>query len=233
MVKEKYNFMLGLFAGITAVSLIAVVILLTKDSKEAPTQANNNGNGQVANNQPPTPTTPPSNPIVNIDVKDTDWYKGSKDAKVTMIVFSDIQCPFCSRHHNTVNQIADAYQDKVKIVFKHFPLDSIHPYARKAAEATECAGEQDKYWEYLDNLFDNQSKLNSEYLSQSAGELGLDKSKFDTCLSSGKFKDKVNDDYQQGLKAGVRGTPGNIINGQVISGAVPFESLKSTIDALL
>ena len=232
MVKQNNNFVLGLFAGITAVSLIVAVILLTKDSGETPTQVNNNEQAvkNIVNNQPPTP---PSNPMVDIEVTDKDWYRGAKDAKVTIIEFSDIQCPFCSRHHDTMIKVAEAYPDDVKWVFKHFPLDSLHPYARKASEASECAGDQEKFWEYLDNLFVNQSKLNSEYLSQAAVDLGLDKEKFDTCLSSGKFKDKVNDDYQQGLKAGVRGTPGNIINGQVISGAVPFESLKSTIEELL
>jgi len=224
--------MLGLFAGIAAISLIVVVIVLTKGSEEAPGQANNN-QPVAANNQAPTPPTPVTPPTVDIEIKDTDQYKGSKDAKVTIVEFSDIQCPFCSRHHNTMNQVVATYPNDVKWVFKHFPLDSIHPYARKSAEASECAGEQGKFWEYLDDLFLNQSKLNSEYLSEAAGTLGLDKAKFDTCLSSGKFKDKVNDDYQQGLKAGVRGTPGNIINGQVVSGAVPFESIKATIEAAL
>lgn len=237
MEQEKSSFMLGLFGGIAAASLIAVVILLTNDNGQQPSELYPDDQNNVANNQPPTPTpvpvppTPP--PTANVEVKDTDWVRGKKDAKVTIIEFSDIQCPFCTRHHNTMRQVVDAYPDDVKWVFKHFPLDSIHPYARKAGEASECAGDQGQFWPYLDHLFENQAKINTEYLSQAAVDIGLDKAKFDSCLSSGKFKGKVETDYQQGMAAGVRGTPGNIINGQVISGAVPFESLKTTIESFL
>lgn len=159
--------------------------------------------------------------------------RGNLDAPITILEFSDFQCPFCVRFHNTMLQLMDEYPDKVKWVYKHFPLDSIHPVARKAAEASECAGDQNKFWEYNDQLFAEQDKISPDFLKELAQEIGLNTEEFNQCLDSGKYASLVEEDLQQGLSIGVRGTPGNFINGQLLGGAVPYEQLKTTIDSLL
>lgn len=234
MNQEKSNFIVGLSVGIAVVSLGAM-IMMSKDTN--PTSNNDSSNNQAENsndnyndnnNKPSNPT--PSEPtVVNVEVKDTDWHRGNKDAKVTIVEFSDIECPFCSRHHETMNKILKDYPEDVKWVFKHFPLDSIHTYARKSSEASECAGEQGKFWSYLDHLFENQSSLSDSYLITAAEELGLDKTKFENCVESGKYKKRVNENYQEGIKLGVRGTPGNFINGVSRPGAIPYSQLEAMI----
>lgn len=171
--------------------------------------------------------------IVSINVSENDHIRGNKNAPVTIIEFSDFQCPYCSNFHETMKQVVENYPNDVRWVYKHFPLDSIHPYARKAAEASECAADQDKFWEYTDELFKNQSNISPEYFSRVAKSVGLNTSQFDECLDSEKYKSKVNNDYQQGIQAGVRGTPGNFINGQSVPSALPYEQIKSMIDGLL
>jgi protein-disulfide isomerase len=159
--------------------------------------------------------------------------RGNPDAPITILEFSDFQCPFCSRFHQTMLKIMDEYPDKVKWVYRHFPLDSIHPVARKAAEASECAGDQNKFWEYNDQLFAEQDKISPGFLKELAQEIGLNTEEFNQCLDSGKYASLVEEDLQQGLSIGVRGTPGNFINDQTLGGAVPYEQLKTTIDSLL
>ena len=156
--------------------------------------------------------------------------RGSENPKITVIEYSDIQCPYCSVFHKTMKQIINDYPDDVRWIYKHFPLDSIHPTARKAAEASECAGDQGRFWEYLDNLFDNQRNLSDSYLSTAAEKVGLDISQFENCLSSGKHKNKVNNDFIEGKKAGVTGTPGSIINGKLYKGALQYNALKKMIE---
>lgn len=231
MKQDKNNFILGLAVGVAIISLAGMLIMSFGDKDEKAGQDNNaaQNNQQPTQAQAPAPSAPQAPANIDIEVKDTDWYKGKKDSDLTIIEFSDIQCSFCTRHHQTLKQIVADYP-QVKWVYKHFPLDSIHPYARKAAEATECAGEQDNFWGYIDHLFENQSKINLDYLAAAAEEIGLDKDDFNQCLSSGKYSNKVNADYQDGLKAGVRGTPGNVINGQLVSGAVPYAQIQAMIE---
>ncbi|PJA94146.1 MAG: disulfide bond formation protein DsbA, partial [Candidatus Komeilibacteria bacterium CG_4_9_14_3_um_filter_37_5] len=157
------------------------------------------------------------------------------NAKVVMVEFSDYECPFCARHHETMLQIMNQYKDQVAWVFRHFPLDSIHPQARPAALAAECANEQDKFWEYSDAIYKDQDKLSGgiSFLQQVAKQLKLNESKFNDCLSSAKYQSKVDADYQEGIANGVSGTPGTFIAGQLIKGAVPFESFKQIIDQAL
>lgn len=237
MQKENNNFILGLSVGIAAASLIGLIIMgillisqnnndgAVKDNKPVAVNTNNN-------NPAPTPAPTPTGAKVDVKISDTDNIRGNKDAKITIVEFSDIQCPYCSKFHNTMKQVAAAYPNDVRWVYKHFPLDSIHPYARKAAEAAECAGEQGKFWEYTDYLFDNQSSLNTEFISSVAKTVGLNTSNFESCLSDGKYADKVNADYNQGRSAGVTGTPGSVINGELVKGAVSFETIKAKIESL-
>lgn len=158
---------------------------------------------------------------------------GNLGAPVVIVEFSDFQCSYCSNFHSTMKQVIANYPTEVRWVYRHFPLDSIHVYARKAAEASECADQQDRFWEYADALYAQQSEINIPFLSDLAKRLGLNMDKFNRCLNSGEFTAKVEENYQEGLKIGVRGTPGGLINGQPLDGAFPYEDLKPIIDGLL
>lgn len=173
-------------------------------------------------------------------VDNNDHVRGNKNAQVFLIEYSDLQCPFCQKFHPTTQQVLKEYGDKVALVYRHFPLDQIHPRARPAAEASECVanlGGNDAFWKFVDAVYaDQQSTLNN--LAQAANKAGVNQTSFQSCIDAGKFKDKVEDQYQKGLAAGVTGTPGNFIvnkNGEawLIPGALPFESIKATIDEAL
>lgn len=189
---------------------------------------------QDSPSQPSSPSAPtPTSPSAPIDVTvDDDATKGDSNAPVTIIEFSDYECPFCGRHfQQTYPQIVREYVDtgKVKIVFRDFPL-SFHPNAQKAAEAAECAGEQRKYWEMHDKLFENQNALEVNSLKQYAKELGLNIKTFDDCLDSGKMASEIQKDSEDGQNAGVSGTPTFFINGIPLTGAQPFEAFKQIIE---
>jgi protein-disulfide isomerase len=132
-----------------------------------------------------------------------------------------------------MKQVIENYPDKVRWIYRHFPLDSIHDYARKAAEASECAGDQGRFWEYTDKLFENYKSINTDFISIVAEGLKLDIPVFNECLSSGKYKAKVSNDLAMGQQAGVRGTPGSFINGQHIKGSVPYSVIQSAIKLAL
>ena len=155
--------------------------------------------------------------------------RGPARAPVEIIEFSDFQCPFCLRAHPTVAQVLSTYGDRVRFVYRHYPLPN-HPSARPAAEAAACAGEQGKFWEYHDRLFDNQDKLGAADLKRHAAALALDTEKFDACVDTHKYKKDVDADVAAGEEAGVSGTPAFFINGRQLSGAQPFEAFKHVID---
>ncbi len=171
-----------------------------------------------------------------VDVSvDDDAMKGKKDAPVTIIEFSEYQCPFCKRFvDGAYAQILKEYVDtgKVKYVFRDFPL-GFHDQAKPAAEAAECAGDQGKYWEYHDLLFKNQASLSAANYKKWAKDLGLDTTKFNTCVDTNKHKAEVEKDFADGQKAGVSGTPAFFINGKMISGAQPYSVFKQEIEAAL
>ncbi len=140
--------------------------------------------------------------------------------------FSDFECPYCGRHYPTLKKILADYAGKVRLVYKHFPL-SFHPNSQKAAEAAECADEQGKFWEYHDKLFENLvGGYGLDKFKQWAKDLDLNSKKFDDCLDSDKYAAKVAADTQEGADKGVTGTPANFVNGQLISGALPYEAFK-------
>lgn len=155
--------------------------------------------------------------------------RGPTDAAVTIVEFSDYQCPFCGRARATVNQILQEYEGKVRYVFRDFPL-SFHKESQKAHEAAHCANEQGKYWEYNDKLFLSQRELQVDDLKQYAKDLGLDAKKFDECVDSNKYAQTVQQSIAYGQTVGVSGTPAFFINGRMISGARPFEDFKAVID---
>jgi len=192
------------------------------------------------------PSAPPPFRPVDISVAGAP-YRGGKNAKVTMIEFTDYQCPFCSRHAKlTLPQIAKEYIDsgKVKYVLRDFPLESIHPAAFKAAEAAHCAGDQGKYWEMHERFFNQPGTLAPEGLVLHAEGLGLDKEAFQKCLDSGKHSTRVRQSLEDGQKAGVQGTPATFVgltgaDGKTIktvkflNGAHAYGNFKQAIDALL
>jgi protein-disulfide isomerase len=156
--------------------------------------------------------------------------RGAADAPVTIVEFSDFECPFCKRAHGTIVQVLERYKSKVKLAYRDFPLESIHPNARRAAEAARCANDQGKFWEYHDVLFTQAANLAAEDLKQYAKQVGLDVSKFETCLSSGVHKAAVQRDIDDGQKLGITGTPAFFVNGRMISGAQPLEAFTRIID---
>ena len=160
---------------------------------------------------------------------DDDPVRGPKDAPVQIIMFSDFQCPFCSRVEATLKQIKEHYGDKVAIVFRDYPL-SFHQYAEKAAEAANCANKQGKYWEYHDALFANQGQLDVPNLKKTAETMNLDMTAFNQCLDSGEMKAEIDKDTQAGISFGVNGTPASFVNGRLVGGAQPFESFARVID---
>jgi protein-disulfide isomerase/tetratricopeptide (TPR) repeat protein len=157
--------------------------------------------------------------------------RGSATAPVIIVEFSDFQCPFCRQVQQTLKNLLAKYQGQVSLAYRDFPLREIHPQAQLAAEASRCAGEQGKFWEYHDLLLAHPDKLNREGLVEHARNLKLDEKKFDSCLSSAKYKAKIEEDLQEGIRAGVNGTPGFFINGIFLMGAkaqAAFERLIET-----
>jgi protein-disulfide isomerase len=173
--------------------------------------------------------------IINVNIKNS-YFQGKEDAPVTLIEFSDFQCPFCGRFYSeTESQILDQYvkTGKLRFVYKDFPLDSIHPQATPAALAARCAGEQGKFWEYHDLIFKNQQSLSDSLYKQLASQLKLDQDKFNSCYSGKKYLKEIRADFQEGSAAGVTGTPGFLLNGQLIVGAQPFSVFQQAIEAAL
>jgi protein-disulfide isomerase len=219
-------------AGTFLFAILFIVSLMTSGF----TGNISNDNVPIQEKQPVAAPTqnPPSPSRVMVEIGD-DAVLGDPDAPVTIIEFSDYECPFCGRHFDqTYDQIKTEYVDtgKVKIVFKDFPL-SFHENAQKAAEAAECAGEQGKYYEMHDKLFENQNALDVASLKTYAKEIGLKTADFNTCLDSGAMADEVQKDFSDGQAAGVTGTPGFFINGVKLTGAQPYSAFKAAIDAEL
>jgi protein-disulfide isomerase len=155
--------------------------------------------------------------------------RGPENAPITIVEFSDFQCPYCGREAPVVDRLMKEYDGKVRLVFRHFPLN-FHPNAQKAAEAGACAADQGKFWEMHDKIFGNQQKLAVDDLKGFAKEVGLDGKKFDHCLDAGEKKALVEADAKAGEEAGVSGTPAFFVNGIFINGAVPYEQFKDTVE---
>lgn len=172
----------------------------------------------------------PQSPVFNISTKDQPSL-GNANAAVTIVAFTDYQCPSCAALHPSLERIVKENGDKVRLVARDFPL-SQHVDAFKAAEAAEAAREQGKYWEYVQVLLQNQSSLTVEKLKGFATQLGLDRTRFDTALDSRKFAEMVQTDLDDGIKLGLKGTPSLFINGRRVT-AKSYEELKENVDAAL
>jgi len=158
--------------------------------------------------------------------------KGPEKAPIVIVEFSDFECPYCGRAEGTVAEVLRAYPDKIRVVYRDFPLP-MHQSAPKAAEAAHCAGDQGKYWDMHSKLFANQRALDVKSLKGYAKDLGLDQAKFDKCLDSGEKAKLVEEGYKAGGELGVTGTPAFFVNGMLLSGAQPFEAFKDLIDTEL
>ncbi|MAG28910.1 hypothetical protein CL632_02070 [bacterium] len=242
---SKQSFLAGIGSALVIFFIVGFFVLLTvvlKDDSDS--KVANTGNTAVAGDtapnqpsgQPPTPTE-----ITLAPVTDDDWVRGNRNAKISLVEFSDYECPFCSRFHQTAQQVIDEYPDDVNWVYRHFPLTSIHPTAVARAEAAECAGSiggNDAFWDYTDGLFENIELYGSASgRSSLAGEIALDVDKFDECVEKGTFSAKVTDQANQAVAAGGRGTPYSIfVAGDEkipVSGAVPFSQIQAMVESLL
>ena len=200
---------------------------------------------QAARQQPPVPSVPsqpaPAPEATNVPPIDPerDHIRGEPDAMITVIEYSDFECPFCKRHHPTMKQILDAYDGKVSWIYRHYPLP-FHANAQPSAIASECANElggNDTFWRFADIIFEKGADAGR--LAAYAGEIGLDAGDFQACVESGKYTQHISDDMAGGSEAGVSGTPGNIVynlmtkEARLVSGAQPFEAFKNVIDEML
>lgn len=227
--ETKKTFLLGLTTGLSIVFFIGFMIMTVAYFQKGVEKEEVEDRAQVDDSDPEKSI---ADGPVNIKVNKDDRVLGNEDASVTIVEFSDLQCPYCAKFHTTMNQIARDFPGQVRWVYKHFPLESIHPFAKRAALATECAGEQGKFWEYTNYLFESQSKINNEFLKESAKNLKLDSDKFDKCLDGERYLSKVNSDIAEGRKAGVAGTPASFINGKLIKGAESYETIKRMMEEL-
>jgi len=172
-----------------------------------------------------------ASPIVRVEVPvDGAPVRGSADAPVTLVEFSDFHCPFCKRVQPTLTQLLDRYPGKVKLVYRDFPLDSLHPEARRAAEAARCARDRGKFWEYHDLLFAGPVSAKPEELDQYARQAGLDSAGFAACLTGGVHRAAVQRDLDEGARLGINGTPAFFVNGRPLTGAQPLEAFARMID---
>jgi protein-disulfide isomerase len=189
-----------------------------------------NGLEKAAAPPPPPPSRgePDANTRFRAEIKGAP-VKGAKDAPVTIVQFSDYQCPFCSRVEPTIAQVMDTYKGKVRVVWRDLPLP-FHPNAMPAAIAARAAGDQGKYWEMHDKIFANQQQMDRATYEKYAQELGLNMGKFKAALDANKGKELIEADATAGGKIGARGTPAFFINGKFLSGAQPFDQFKAKID---
>ena len=165
-----------------------------------------------------------------IEVEAIGPSKGPEDAPITLVEFSDFECPFCVRVLPTLDQIEENYGDQVRIVYRQFPLNAIHPNAQLSAEASLCADAQGMFWEMHDAIFEAGGKADAEELKTMAADLGMDSEVFGGCLDSREFRSQVEADLEAGRQAGVTGTPALFINGRFLSGAQPFNVVSRVID---
>lgn len=222
------------FAGV----LIAGAIIFS-DSK-SPTQAGAGAQIPGRQEQGNDSTDAPADVL---KITKDDHVLGNPNADVVVIEYSDPECPFCKQFHNTMTQVMSTYGKSGSLawVYRHWPLDQLHPKARKESEALECANElggNTAFWQYTDKIFEitpSNNGLDASQLPAIASSIGLDTGKFNACLSSGKYASRVESDFESGITAGVKGTPYSIVYNQKtgkqmpINGALPFEQVKAII----
>lgn len=238
--KPKAAFQAGLFSGLGIMFVIGFFILLgmllNGDGFSL-------GNGKKANDnnkfeEPKAAVVNEETGIQFVQPHSEDYVKGNPDAKVTVVEYSDIDCPYCKSFYNTVEQILAKYPNDVNVVFRQFPLQQLHPNAPTKAAATECVGElggNDAFWTYLDKLFVDELEVSE--LAKGATQVGVSEADFQECMDSGRYDSKIAASIQEAAKAGGRGTPYSILtdgsNTIPINGALPLERITPEIDKLL
>ena len=169
----------------------------------------------------------PTGAKVNSQIATTDDPSiGPKNAKVTVVEFSDFQCPYCGEAFPVIRELEVLYKDKVRFIYRDFPIVSIHDFALGAALAADCANEQGKFWAYHDKLFTHQENLDISSLKQYALQVGLDAVKFNKCLDTSKYQSEVESDFNDGVAAGVTGTPTWFIDGKKVEGVLSLDVFK-------
>lgn len=238
----KMSFVFGIVSAIALISVVGFFTLLLRGDSGSDKNVDDRPSADAGANQ--------GDDIAPADVKikeitKDDHIRGSFDAPVKIVEYSDLECPFCKKHHTVMQQIVDEYgEDKVAWVYKHFPLVSLHSKAPKEAEATECAAElggNDGFWALTDKIFEvtpTNNGLDLETLPDLAAEVGLNKDDFKECLDSGKYAEKVQAEYEEAVAAGGQGTPYNVVVGPdgttvPLAGAYPIEAFKEVIDSML
>ena len=230
----QMGFVFGLVTGVAIVSLVGW--FLTTSSGLSFTAKPTAATPTVTETL--TPNTP-APPLANIDVKEDDYIRGNANAPVTLIEYSDLECPYCKSFHPAMEQLLQEYDGQVRWVYRHFPL-SFHANAQKEAEAAECIGKlggSDKFWQFVDTIFERTTSNGYGFaldkLPSLAAEIGVSQSQFTSCLDSGEFAAKVQNDLAEGSAYGVGGTPSTFVNGRMVEGAVPYEQLKQIVDQVL
>lgn len=217
---------LSLSVGVLVIVVLILVMANTNIRKAGDLPENNILNLAEQNKAENKKAIEISNVTVNKPkpIDESDHILGDKNAPVQIIIYSDFECPFCARFEDTIEKVKSEFENKVMITFRHFPL-RFHAQAMPAALASECASEQGKFWEMHDKLFaDNVNRnLNIEQFKNDAENLGLDAEKFNQCLASEKYKEKIAKQLEEGTRAGVTGTPTIFINGEILIGAIPFD----------
>lgn len=195
----------------------------------------------------PTAQAPQGGTYANVDVSapsDTDHRYGSANAPIVLIEYSDFQCPFCARVHTTLKQVVDESNGEVAWVYRHLPLESIHPQARPGAIASECVAVQlgnEGFWAFADAIFanqgQNQQSLSPQFFAAVAGELGINPIAYNTCVASGTYEEKIDAEASEATAAGGQGTPFTVVYGNgaqvAVSGAVPIAQFKSVINKIM
>jgi protein-disulfide isomerase len=171
-----------------------------------------------------------SQAIQNVATTD-DPFMGEPDAPVVIVGFEDFQCPFCLQAFPIIREVMTKNQGEIKFIYRDFPIVAIHPESAQAALAAECADEQGKFWEYHDKLFINQSDLSAVGLNNYANQVGLNLASFNQCLNDDEYKEEVQQDFDDGVAAGVSGTPTWFVNGKMIAGVLPLEVWQQIIEA--
>ncbi|MFH0854124.1 MAG: thioredoxin domain-containing protein [bacterium] len=253
---SKLMVLFGILLGIAIISTVAFFILLFRSTANViPSAKIEEGDvkGETVKQEEdvkPEETKQNTVDLTKLDIIADDHIKGDKNAPVTVVLYDDMECPFCGAFEGTNKDVMEMLKQrspgwepvmtnlikdyinhgKVKIVYRHFPL-SFHQNAFPAAEASECAGVQGKFWEMHDKIFAiNGKELSAEKFKQMARDLKLDMDKYNGCIDNHEMKNKVMNDMQSGQALGVEGTPAAFINGQVLSGAVPYDSFRQVVE---
>jgi protein-disulfide isomerase len=241
MLDPKQAFIFGIIGGLLVLCTIGFFILLFTGGSFSSESSPSGRTVRTTDTTTPTAANPTPAQPTNVtipEVTEEDHIRGNEDAAITIVEYSDIECPFCGRFHTTMQQVMDTYGDDVRWVYRHFPLESIHPNARPAAIAAECAAEQGKFWDFVDLAIARQSALSGQ-LEQIARDVQVsDIAAFNDCIADGRYNDVVSQDARDAQAAGGRGTPYSILigpNGEtsVISGAQPFANVEAQIQQFL